>query len=113
MSRTEFYWYNYFGESARRISEWIIDDGGSDQKSRLFRHVVVNDHRNASYNYFKIIGSGFRNNTFKRKIVKALLIKELQQNFGHSGEIGWPETVELVLVAFAYFKLPHTPEMEL
>ena len=44
----------------------------------LFRHAVVNEHRNASYDDFKIIGSGFRNNTFIRKVAKALLIKELR-----------------------------------
>ena len=26
---------NYFGESAKKISEWIIDHGGRDQKSQL------------------------------------------------------------------------------
>ena len=69
---------NYLGESARRISERIIDQGGRDQKSYLFRHAVVNEHRNASYDDFKLIGSGFRNNTFKRKVAEALLIKELR-----------------------------------
>ena len=67
---------NYLGESARRISEWIIDHGSRDQKSHLFRHAVVNEHRNASYDDCKIIGSGFRNKTFKRKVAGALLIKE-------------------------------------
>ena len=67
---------NCLGESARRISERIIDHGGRDQKSHLFRHAVVNNHRNASYDHFKIIGSGFRNNTFKRNVAETLLIKE-------------------------------------
>ena len=49
-----------------------------DQISYLCRHVVVNEHHNASYDDFKIIGSGFRNNMFKRKVAEALLIKELQ-----------------------------------
>ena len=69
---------NYLDESARRISEWIRDYGGRDQKSYLFRNAVVNEHRHASYDDFKIIGSGFRNNTFKRKVAEALLIKELR-----------------------------------
>ena len=69
---------NYLGESAGRISEGIIDHGSRDQKSHLFRHGVVNEYRNASYDDFKIIGSGFRNNTFKRKVAEALLIKELR-----------------------------------
>ena len=66
------------GESARRISERIKDHGGRDQKSYLFRHAVVNEHRNANHDDFKIIESGFRNNTFKRKVTEALLIKELR-----------------------------------
>ena len=68
---------NYLGESARRISEQIIDHGDRDQKSHLFRHAVVNNHHNASYDDFNIIGSGFRNNMYKRKVAEALLIKEL------------------------------------
>ena len=35
---------NYLGESARRISERVIDHGGRDKKSHLFRHAVVNEH---------------------------------------------------------------------
>ena len=41
-------------------------------------YTVVNEHRNANYDGFKIIGSGFRNNAFKRKVDEALLIKELR-----------------------------------
>ena len=65
---------NYLGESTRRISERIIGHGFRDQKSHLFRYAVVNDHRNASYG-FKIIGSGFRNNDFKRNVPEALSLK--------------------------------------
>ena len=68
---------NYLSESSRGISEVIIDHGGRDKKSHLFTHAVVNDHRNVSCGDFKIFGSGFRNNTFKRKLTEALLIKEL------------------------------------
>ena len=60
------------------MSERIIDHGGRDQKSHLYRHAVVNKHRNARYDDFKIVVSGFRSNTFKRKVAEALLIKELQ-----------------------------------
>ena len=69
---------DYLRESARRISERIIDHGGRDQKSHLFRHTVVNNRGNASCDDIKIIGSGFRNNTFKRKVAEALLIKEFR-----------------------------------
>lgn len=56
----------------------IIDHSGRDQKLHLIRHAVVNDHPNASFDDFKIIGSGFRNNACKRKVDEALLIKELR-----------------------------------
>ena len=69
---------NCLGESAGRITERHSD---RNEKCNLFRHAVVNDHRNASYDDFKIIGSRFRNNTFERKFAKALLIKELRPTF--------------------------------
>ena len=69
---------NYLGESARRISARIIDHGGRDQKSHLFTHAVVKEHRSDSYNDFKIIGSGFRNITFKRNVAENMLMKELR-----------------------------------
>ena len=61
--------YNYLGQSARRISERIIDHGDGDQKSHLFRHAVVNDHRNASHEDLKIIGSGFRTTRLKERLL--------------------------------------------
>ena len=67
--------YNYLGKSARRISERIIDHGDGDQKSHLFSHAVVNDHRNAS---LKNNWKWFQNNTSKRKVAESLLIKELR-----------------------------------
>ena len=69
---------NYFLEFARRISKRIIDHGGRDKTSRIFRDTVVNDHRNASYDDFEIIGTGFRNSAFKRDVAQALLIKGLR-----------------------------------
>ena len=69
---------SYLGETARRISERIIDHNGRDKNSHLFTHAVIHEHRNASYNNFHIIGSGFRNNSFKRKVAEALLIKEFK-----------------------------------
>ena len=79
MSRIELHWWTAdLGESSRGLSEGIIDSGGRDKKSHLFQHAVVNKHRNASYDDFKIIGSGFRNKTLKRMVAEALLIKQLR-----------------------------------
>ena len=48
-----------------------------------------NYHRNASYDDFEIIGSGFRNNTFKRKVAEARFVnKGIMTNFEGSGEVG-------------------------
>ena len=54
----------------------MIDYGSREQKSYRFRHPLVNEHRHASYDDFRRIGSGFRNNTFKRKVSEALLSNE-------------------------------------
>ena len=48
-----------------------------EKKTHLFRHVVVNDHHNASYDDFEITGTGFRNNALI-KVAETLLIKELR-----------------------------------
>ena len=55
----------------------IIDNGGRDQNLH-FLHAVVNDHRNASFDNVKIMRSGSRNNTFKRKVSEALLNSKLK-----------------------------------
>ena len=48
---------NLLGEAP---SELFIYHGGRDQKSHLFRHAEVNEHCNASYDDFKIIGTSFK-----------------------------------------------------
>ena len=69
---------SYIGESARRISERIIDHNGRDQKSHIFKHSCDKNHLNVGTNDFTIIGSGFKYNTFKRKVAEALLIRQIK-----------------------------------
>ena len=69
---------NYVGESARRISERIIDHSGRDQNSHLLKHSCIKNHPNTSKTDFKIISSGFKNNYCRRKIAEALLIKQIK-----------------------------------
>ena len=69
---------NYVGESARCISERIIDHNGRDQNSHLFKHSCHKNHPNTSKTDFKIISSGFKNNYCRRKIAEALLIKQIK-----------------------------------
>ena len=61
---------NYVDESARRISERIIDHNGRDQNSHLFKHSCCKNHPNTSKTDFKIISSGFKNNYYRRKLQK-------------------------------------------
>ena len=69
---------NYIGKSGRRISERIIDHNGKDQKSHNFKHSSEKCHQQFHTNSFKIIGNGFKNNSFKRKVSEALLIKQIK-----------------------------------
>ena len=69
---------NYIGENGRRISERIIDHGGGDSKSYIYKNCIETGHRSPDINDFKIIGSNFRKNVFKRKIAEALLIEQLK-----------------------------------
>ena len=69
---------NYIGESGRRISERIIDHNGRDQKSHIFKHSSEKCCQHFHTNSFKIIGNGFKNNSFNRKVSEALLIKHIK-----------------------------------
>ena len=63
---------NYVGESARRISERIIDHNDRDHNSHLFKHSCCKNHPNTSKTDFQIISSGFKNNYYRRKVAEAL-----------------------------------------
>ena len=69
---------NYIGETGRRISERIIDRAGRDSNSYVYNYCIKAGHGFPDINDFKIIGSNFRKNVFKRKISEALLIKHLK-----------------------------------
>ena len=69
---------NYIGESGRRISERIIDYNGTDQKSHIFKQSSEKCCQHFITNSFTIIGNGFKNNSFKRKVSEAQLIKQIK-----------------------------------
>ena len=69
---------NYIGETGRRISERNIDHAGRDSNSYVYKHCIKTGHRSQDINDFKIIGSKFRKNVFKRKITEVLLTKQLK-----------------------------------
>ena len=62
---------NLIGKTGRRISERIIDHAGRDSKSYFYKHFIESGHRSPDINDFKIIGSNFCKNVFKRKIAEA------------------------------------------
>ena len=66
----------YIGETARRLNERVIDHNGRDKKSHLYKHSQESNHLCVTLSEFKIIGSNFQNQKFKRKIAKSLLIRE-------------------------------------
>ena len=67
---------DYSGETGRRLNERLIDHNGRDKKSHLYKHLQDNNHLCIALSDFKIIGSSFRNQKFKRKIAESLLIRE-------------------------------------
>ena len=69
---------NYIGETARRISERVLDHTGKDINSHLYKHSIEIGHQTLEISDYRIIGNGYKNNGNKRKIAEALLIKELK-----------------------------------
>ena len=61
-----------------RLSERVADHNGRDNKSHLVKHAVENGHRYPDMIDFRIVGKGYRNITFKRKIAESLLIKDMR-----------------------------------
>ena len=69
---------DYIGETARRVNERIVDHTGRDINSHLLKHSIESGHKPLEAVDYKIIGTGYRNNTMKRKLSEALFIKELK-----------------------------------
>ena len=61
---------NYTGETARRLSERVLDHNGRDAKSHLVKHAIEKCHK-----YPKI---GYKNNTLKRRFTGSLFIKDVR-----------------------------------
>ena len=68
---------DYTGETARRLSE-RVDHNGRDAKSHLLKHTIGKCHKYPKTADFNVIGKGYMNNTFKRKVAEPLLIKDLR-----------------------------------
>ena len=65
---------DYVGETARRISERVLDDSGRDKNSHILKHQIEKEHSFPQYHNFKVISGGFRNNTKRIKLSEVLWI---------------------------------------
>ena len=65
---------DYIGETARRVNERIVDHTGRDINSHLLKHSIESGHKPLEAVDYKIIGTGYRNNTIKTKLSEALFI---------------------------------------
>ena len=69
---------DYIAEIVRRLHERIYDHSGKDSKSHMLKHSLENNHKQVSFEDFRIIRNDCTNSKFKRKILEALFTKELR-----------------------------------
>ena len=69
---------DYIGETTRSVNERIVDHTGRDAISHLLKHSIESGHKPLEVIDYKIIGTGYRKNTMKKKLSEALFIKELK-----------------------------------
>ena len=67
---------SYMGETARRLSERVMDHAGRDTKSHIVRHCLNSNHETVNIGNFKILNMGYNRNTYKRRISEALFLKQ-------------------------------------
>ena len=65
-------------EIGGRLHERICDHSGKDSKSHMLKHSLENNHKQVSFEDFRMLRNGYTNSKFKRKISEALFIKELR-----------------------------------
>ena len=66
---------DYIGEIARRLKERVKDHNGRDESCHLVKHSIELAHDLVCFGNFRILDEGY-NNTFKRKVAEAHLIKK-------------------------------------
>ena len=70
---------DYVGRSAFPITDRIKDHNGRDHTLNVLKHSIEKSNKNVNTIDFKIIDKNFHNGKQKRKIAKALWIKDLRQ----------------------------------
>ena len=58
----------------------MLDHSGRGKNSDILKHQIEKEHPSPQYENFKVISSGFRNNTKKRKLSEALWIDCLRRS---------------------------------
>ena len=65
---------DYIGEIASHLKERVKDHNGRDKSFHLVKHSIESGHDAVCHGKFRILDKGY-NNTFKRKVAEAILIK--------------------------------------
>ena len=64
---------SYIGETARSVSERVMDHAGRDTKSHIVRHGLNSNNETVNIENFKILNMGYNNNTYKGEYLKHYL----------------------------------------
>ena len=92
---------DYVGETARPISERVLNQSGRDKNFQILKHQIEKEHPCPQCEDFKVISSGFRNNTKKRKLSEALWINTLRPSLNKQEK-------SIPLKLFNVFSFPYT-----
>ena len=68
---------DYIRETARRVNERILDNTGRDTNYLPLKHSIESGHKPLKAVDYKIMDTGDRKNTMKKKLSEVLLIEEL------------------------------------
>ena len=83
--REESYQPDYIGELGKKFLEQTKDQNGKNSSSHIFKICLVVVRQFVSCDDLRILGRNYRNNKWKQKIEKMLLIKVLKPLFNVEG----------------------------
>ena len=89
---------DYVGETAKRISERVLDHSGRDKNSHILKYQIEKQHPCLQYKNFKVISSGFGNNPKKRKLSEVLWINTLRPSLNKQ-----EKSIPFKVFNFCYF----------
>ena len=76
---------SYIGETARHLSERVMDHAGRDTKSHIVRHCLNSYHGTVNIENFKILNMAYSNNSYKRRISEGLFAKQYRPSLNVQG----------------------------